>query len=83
MDTNATPHSVDDVIARIRAYKLHTGRRRSVLALDAGLSVNALRDMDDPEWSPTADTLRQLEKIVPKGFTVAGAAGRSALIATP
>lgn len=87
MNTNATPLSakipgVDDVIARIRAFKTHTGKSKSELALDAGLSVNALRDMDKPEWSPTADTLRQVEKNIPASFTVPTAADKAALQAT-
>ncbi|WP_121052488.1 3,4-dihydroxy-2-butanone-4-phosphate synthase [Sphingosinicella microcystinivorans] len=34
---------------------------RSGLARAAGLHANTLRDMDSPDWNPTAETLRKLE----------------------
>ncbi|WP_374594370.1 3,4-dihydroxy-2-butanone-4-phosphate synthase [Sphingosinicella sp.] len=34
---------------------------RSGLARAAGLHANTLRDIDSPEWNPTAETLRKLE----------------------
>jgi 3,4-dihydroxy 2-butanone 4-phosphate synthase/GTP cyclohydrolase II len=37
------------------------GLSRSGLARAAGLHANTLRDLDQPDWNPTAETLRKLE----------------------
>ncbi|WP_448659415.1 3,4-dihydroxy-2-butanone-4-phosphate synthase [Sphingomonas sp. CJ99] len=50
-----------DLIARIRKLVLDGGMSRSGLARAAGLHANTLRDLDQPDWNPTADTLRKLE----------------------
>ena len=49
------------LIDRIRAFVGTGGISRSGLARAAGLHANSLRSMDDPDWNPTADTLRKLE----------------------
>ena len=59
---------IDRSLALVRAFKkdgMLSGRR---LARMAGLSENTIRRIDDPEWSPEADTLRALESLVPEGF---------------
>lgn len=49
------------LIDRIREL-VETGPiTRSGLARAAGLHANTLRDLDAPDWNPTADTLRKLE----------------------
>lgn len=49
------------LIESVRAL-VQTGRiSRSGLARAAGLHANTLRDLESPEWNPTAETLRKLE----------------------
>jgi 3,4-dihydroxy 2-butanone 4-phosphate synthase/GTP cyclohydrolase II len=49
------------VIDRVRDLVSSGGISRSGLARAAGLHANSLRMLDEPEWNPTADTLRKLE----------------------
>jgi 3,4-dihydroxy 2-butanone 4-phosphate synthase / GTP cyclohydrolase II len=49
------------LIEKLRAYVANGGVSRSGLARAAGLHANTLRDLDDAEWNPTAETLRKLE----------------------
>lgn len=37
------------------------------------MGESTIRHMDRPEWSPTADTLRRLESVIPPGFRVPSA----------
>ena len=51
-------------ISLIQRLRAHVGEglvSRSGLSRAAGLHANTLRDMDAPDWNPTADTLRKLE----------------------
>jgi 3,4-dihydroxy 2-butanone 4-phosphate synthase/GTP cyclohydrolase II len=49
------------LIEKLRDHVSVGGVSRSGLARAAGLHANTLRDLDSPEWNPTADTLRKLE----------------------
>ena len=49
------------LIDRVRDLVSSGGISRSGLARAAGLHANSLRTIDEPEWNPTADTLRKLE----------------------
>ncbi len=49
------------LISKLRALVHDGGLSRSGLARAAGLHANTLRDLDQPDWNPTADTLRKLE----------------------
>lgn len=60
--------NLDRTILRIRAFAGRRGLSKSRYALKAGLTVNALRGMDSPDWNPTAETLRKLEEIIPGEF---------------
>jgi 3,4-dihydroxy 2-butanone 4-phosphate synthase/GTP cyclohydrolase II len=51
-----------DLIDRIRNAVAERGVSRSGLARAAGLHPNSLRSLDDPDWNPTADTLKKLER---------------------
>lgn len=56
---------VNKAITRIRAFVASPhGLSKSGLAKEAGLSPNALRDLDKPEWNPTAETLDTLLKVI-------------------
>ncbi|MDX2211198.1 MAG: 3,4-dihydroxy-2-butanone-4-phosphate synthase [Sphingopyxis sp.] len=50
-----------ELITRLRGLVTEGGLSRSGLARAAGLHANTLRDLDQPDWNPTADTLRKLE----------------------
>ena len=49
------------LIDRIRRLVTESGMARSGLARAAGLHANTLRDIDQADWNPTAETLRKLE----------------------
>jgi 3,4-dihydroxy 2-butanone 4-phosphate synthase/GTP cyclohydrolase II len=49
------------ILERVRSYLEEGGLTRSALARAAGLHANTLRDLGEPGWNPTADTLRKLE----------------------
>jgi 3,4-dihydroxy 2-butanone 4-phosphate synthase / GTP cyclohydrolase II len=49
------------IITRIREHVATGNVSRSGLARAAGLHANTLRDLDAPDWNPTAETLRKLE----------------------
>jgi 3,4-dihydroxy 2-butanone 4-phosphate synthase/GTP cyclohydrolase II len=42
---------------------------RAALARAAGLHPNSLRKLGAPDWNPTADTLKRLEKLIQRGTT--------------
>ena len=49
------------LIIKLRSLVIDGGLSRSGLARAAGLHANTLRDLDEPGWNPTAETLRKLE----------------------
>ncbi len=49
------------LLDRIRDHLTDSGLSRSGLAKAAGLHANTLRDLDQPGWNPTADTLAKLD----------------------
>ncbi len=49
------------LIDRVRSLVAEGETTRSGLARAAGLHANSLRSLDEPDWNPTADTLRKLE----------------------
>ena len=55
---------IDNAIARVRAFMATTGWSRNRLAIEAGLAESTIRNIAEPNWNPTADTLRQLEAVV-------------------
>jgi 3,4-dihydroxy 2-butanone 4-phosphate synthase / GTP cyclohydrolase II len=49
------------LIEKVRNLVTVGGLSRSGLARAAGLHANTLRDLDEADWNPTAETLRKLE----------------------
>ncbi len=47
-------------IAAVRAFARDEKLRPATLAKNAGLSANALRDLDSSDWRPTTRTLDRL-----------------------
>jgi 3,4-dihydroxy 2-butanone 4-phosphate synthase/GTP cyclohydrolase II len=60
---------IDQLIARIRAYRANQGWSILRLAREAGLNESTIRHLDKPDWCPTAETLRKLESVIPEDFT--------------
>ena len=54
-------------IDRVRALVAEGEATRSGLARAAGLHANSLRNIDEPDWNPTSDTLRKLEAYIGRG----------------
>lgn len=54
----------NNLIDRIRRLVVEGGMSRSGLARAAGLHANTLRDLTDPAWNPTAETLAKLERFL-------------------
>jgi len=52
------------LIEKLRSLVTDGGMSRSGLARAAGLHANTLRDLESPDWNPTAETLRKLETFV-------------------
>jgi 3,4-dihydroxy 2-butanone 4-phosphate synthase/GTP cyclohydrolase II len=52
------------LIEKLRGLVTQGGMSRSGLARAAGLHANTLRDLDQPDWNPTAETLRKLEMFI-------------------
>ena len=53
-----------ELIDRIRRLVVEGGMSRSGLARAACLHSNTLRDVTEPNWNPTADTLAKLERFL-------------------
>jgi 3,4-dihydroxy 2-butanone 4-phosphate synthase/GTP cyclohydrolase II len=52
------------LIERVRELVGGGSETRSGLARAAGLHANSLRNLDDPDWNPTSDTLRKLDDYI-------------------
>lgn len=53
----------DAKLAALRSWAKSTGIGPKPLAIRAGLTGNALRGMFEPNWNPTAETLRKLDML--------------------
>ena len=53
-----------DLIEKVRKLVTDGGMSRSGLARAAGLHANTLRDLTEPDWNPTAETLNKLERVL-------------------
>ncbi|MDE2618798.1 MAG: 3,4-dihydroxy-2-butanone-4-phosphate synthase [Sphingomonadales bacterium] len=53
-----------ELIEKIRRLVVEGGMSRSGLARAAGLHANTLRDLTEPGWNPTAETLAKLERFL-------------------
>jgi transcriptional regulator with XRE-family HTH domain len=70
MDQSSPGQTVDAVIARIRAFMRQQNLNRTKMAERAGLTESSIRHIEEPDWNPTADTLRTLLAVVPGDFVV-------------
>jgi len=53
-----------NIIDRVRRLVNEGGMTRAGLARAAGLHANTLRDVNEPEWNPTSETLGKLERFL-------------------
>lgn len=60
--------TVNDTIRRIRAFARFKGWNRNRLATEAKVAESTIRQIFDDGWNPRADTLRQLEAVIPAEF---------------
>ena len=60
---------INQSIARVRAFRQAKGWSILRFATEAGMGESTIRRMDDPAWSPNAETLRRLEALVPESFS--------------
>ncbi len=52
------------MIDKVRRLVVEGGMSKSGLARAAGLHANTLRELEDPEWNPTSETLGKLERFL-------------------
>jgi len=55
-------------IDHVRKYRLAAGISKSRLAITAGLGINSLARMDDPDWRPAMTTIEAIERVIPDDF---------------
>lgn len=66
--------TVDQSIERVRTFARQMGWKPIQYAEKANLHKNSLRNMFEPDWNPTSETLRKLEGLIPADWTPADAA---------
>lgn len=62
-------NSVQQTIARIRAFAASQKWSKTKYAKEAGIPDTTLRHFHNEAWNPTAVTLERLESIIPKKFS--------------
>ena len=70
--------SISDIVERIRAFAHQPGWSKARLASESGLHPNALRSLDEPDWSPRLDTLVKVEAAIERLTTPPPDEGRAA-----
>lgn len=60
--------SIDANLNRIRSYRREYNLARYRFACMAGVNEAAIRNIDTPNWNPTANTIRKFEALIPAGY---------------
>ena len=68
------------LIERVRTIVADGTVSKSGLARASGLHANSLRDLDAPDWNPTAETLRKLEEWIATGSSASPLASAEEMI---
>ena len=55
------PPMVEKSMNRVRDFLKEKGVSKLLLTQAAGIHPNSLRNVDDPDWNPTAKTLQALD----------------------
>ena len=69
-------NAIDQNIRRIRDYVRENGAIRT--AIRAGLARGTLRQCEDANWNPTADTLRKVLALMANENKTSGSQGHAA-----
>jgi ribosome-binding protein aMBF1 (putative translation factor) len=59
---------IERSIDRVRAFRKAMGWSIHRFATEASVADSTIRPMDANDWSPTADTLKKLEAVIPPDF---------------
>lgn len=57
--------NIDAILQRIRSGIATHGRKKDV-SLDTGISMKTLVQAKDPDWNPTANTIRAIDQSLAK-----------------
>jgi len=70
MHTAASTNAPDlsAVLDRIRGWAAANELKPATLARQAGLAETVTRDMDEAAWSPSSNSIRKLEALIPEGW---------------
>jgi len=69
MPTVAGSTHIIDTLKSIREWARQRDLTGRMLALQAGLNRNTLRGFEDPNWNPTAETIRALQNVILREMT--------------
>lgn len=58
------------VLDRIRGWAAANEWKPATLARMAGVAESVTRDMDEPEWGPSSNSIRRFEALIPEGWRV-------------
>lgn len=58
------------VLDRIRGWASANEWKPATLARMAGVAESVTRDMDEPSWSPSSNSIRRFEALIPDGWRV-------------
>lgn len=67
MNTNPQT-TVQLTVSRIRAYVAAQNISNRKLAEQAGVAETTVRNINKPDWNPTAETIERLERLIPRSF---------------
>lgn len=71
MSTDAVPApDLAAVLDRIRGWASANEWRPATLARMAGVAESVTRDMDEPGWGPSSNSIRRFEALIPEGWRV-------------
>lgn len=62
------PPDLSSVLDRIRGWASANELKPATLARLAGLAETVTRDIDDEAWSPSSNSIRKLEALIPEGW---------------
>lgn len=58
------------VLDRIRGWAEANEWKPATLARMAGVAESVTRDMDEPTWGPSSNSIRRFEALIPEGWRV-------------
>lgn len=64
----ASPPELSAVLDRIRGWAAANDLKPATFARQAGLAETVTRDIERPDWSPSSNSIRKLEALIPEGW---------------